>query len=324
MEGVTIHGCGLAGVLLGWRLWQRGISFGHVGARGVGASHAAAGLVNPVTGKGMSVSWRLAEFLPTMREFYLDAGAMLGRHFFQEMPVLRIFENEKEQTKFQHKQAELEPWIGDVYSVLTDVKGGGFGGVEWMGGGWLNVRGFIDASLDFFEQEGAGAPGPAVEIYCEGSQGLSKGLFSYLPTRLAKGEILEVKIPGWKESRILNRRGWSIPIGDDCYRVGATYQWDELSDRPTVAGRAKLEKLVAEFTELPFEVRNHVAGVRPIVRNSEPVVGAHPEDSKRFIFNGLGSKGCLYGPRVAAHLVEHILDGAPLDPDLDLAALTSE
>lgn len=318
MEGVTIHGCGLAGVFVGWRLWQRGISFRHVGERGVGASWAAAGLVNPVTGKGMNAGWRLAEFLEEMREFYLDAGSMMGRHYFREVPILRIFTDENERAKFEAKKPELEDWVGDVYPYLTDVEGGEFGGVEWSGGGWVDVRAFLNDSLAFFEEEGAGAPGPKVDIYCEGAKGLLEGGFSFLPNRLAKGEILEVEVPGWNEERILNRRGWSIPIGDDCYRVGATYEWNDLSDEATEAGGEKLASLVREFTSLPFEVRDHIVGVRPIVRNSEPVVGIHPENTAQFVLNGLGSKGCLYGPKVAQQLVELVLDGRAVDEDLSI------
>ncbi|MBK1832743.1 NAD(P)/FAD-dependent oxidoreductase [Roseibacillus ishigakijimensis] len=318
MEGVTIHGCGLAGVFVGWHLWQRGISFRHVGEREVGASWAAAGLVNPVTGKGMNVSWRLADFLEGMREFYLDAGAMLGGRYFQESPVLRIFSDEKERQKFAHKQPALEPWIGDVYQVLTDVKGGEFGGVEWVGGGWVAVRQFVTDSLAFFTEEGRGAPGPVVDVYCQGALGLQQGLFSSLPRRLAKGEILEVEIPGWGEERILNRRGWCIPIGKDIYRVGATYEWEDLDSEPTEEGRRRLQELVGEFTDRPFTVRNHVAGVRPIVRNSEPVVGAHPEEKSRYLLNGLGSKGCLYGPEAARQLVNLILDQQEVSADFSL------
>ncbi len=320
MEKVTIHGCGLAGVFLGWRLWQRGISFQHVGEAKKGASRVAAGLVNPVTGKGMNVSWRLGEFLEEMREFYFDTGAMLGRSYFKEVPVLRIFADEKEKKKFRRKQVELEPWIGDVYSVLGDVREGDFGGVEWSGGGWVEVRNFLDDSLAFFKEENLGAPGPEVEVYCEGSFGLQEGVFSYLPNRLAKGEILEVRVPGWREERILNRRGWCIPIGEEVFRVGATYEWDDLTNKSTDEGREKLVRLVKEFTDRPFEIKSHVAGVRPIVRNSEPVIGVHPENSSQFIFNGLGSKGCLYGPGVSRHFVEHLLDGKALDAELDVAA----
>lgn len=320
MEGVTIHGCGLAGVFVGWRLWQRGISFRHVGERQVGASWAAAGLVNPVTGKGMNAGWRLGDFLEEMREFYLDAGSMLGRHYFKEVPVLRVFTDEKERAKFEAKKPELEAWVGDVYPYLTDVQGGGFGGVEWSGGGWVDVRAFLNDSLAFFEAEGMGAPGPQVDVFCEGTKGLLDGEFSFLPNRLAKGEILEVEVPGWHEERILNRRGWCIPIGDDCYRVGATYGWDDLSDEPTVEGRAKLEALVREFVSLPFTVRNHIVGIRPIVRNSEPVAGVHPRNPSQFVLNGLGSKGCLYGPKVAQQLVGLILDGTPIEEELSMKA----
>ena len=320
MQVVTIHGCGLAGVFLGWQLWKRGVSFRHVGERSVGASWAAAGLVNPVTGKGMGVSWRIADFLDEMKEGYLGAGSMLGRQYFQELPVLRVFTDEKEREKFRAKQDDLEPWIGNVYPVLTDVKDGDFGGVEWSGGGWLDVRRFVTDSLAFFAEEGAGAPGPEVDIYCQGAPGLQEGVFSYLPNRLAKGEILEVEIPGWNEERILNRRGWCIPIGRDRYRVGATYEWHDLTNEPTASAQKKLVNLVEQFTDLPFEIKEHLVGVRPIVRNSEPVIGRHPEDEKKLILNGLGSKGCLYGPRVARHLIEHLLDEAPLESDLNVAA----
>ena len=40
------------------------------------------GLVNPVTGKGMNVGWRLGEFIEEMREFYLDVGFDFGAALF--------------------------------------------------------------------------------------------------------------------------------------------------------------------------------------------------------------------------------------------------
>lgn len=319
MSEVTIKGCGLAGVLLGWRLWQRGMRFHFEGEQNVGASWAAAGLVNPVTGKGMNASWRLAEFLDEMKCFYSEAGRLLGQKYFREKPVLRIFANEKELQKFKAKKAELEPWIGQIHSVLTDVKNGQLGGVEWRGGGWLDVKGFVQDSLVFFDKNPAQDTAPEVTVYCEGAKGLESGPFSYLPSRMAKGQIVEVKIPAWNEQRILNRNGWCIPIGENCFRVGATYEWSDFTNEPTLEGREKLEKLVAEFTDLPFEILKQVAGVRPIVRTSQPIIGRHSENPNTFVFNGLGSKGCLYGPKVAQELTSHLLDGRRLDPGLDVA-----
>lgn len=321
MGVVTIQGCGLAGVFLGWQLWKRGVAFRHLGEHRVGASHAAAGLVNPVTGKGMNVGWRLDEFLAEMGEFYDEVEALLGAQYFFRLPVLRVFTNEAEKAKFLRKKEGMAQWVGAFSEHLPDVKGGEAGGVEWLGGGWLNVRAFLKDSLAFFESWSGGATS-GVTVLCEGARGLRSGDFAYLPTRLAKGEILEISVPDWGESRILNRRGWSIPIGEDVYRVGATYEWDDLTDEPTPSGREKLERLVREFTDRDFTIRNHVAGVRPIVRNSEPVIGRHPTRQNLYLINGLGSKGCLYGPAVARALVELLLDGKPVDPQLDVAVFS--
>ena len=321
MSEVTIRGCGLAGTLLGWRLWQRGMRFRIEGDRGVGASWAAAGLVNPVTGKGMNASWRLREFLEEMKAFYSEAALLLKQNYFREKPVLRIFASEKERQKFEAKRALLEPWIGQVYPDLDDVKGGQWGGVHWHGGGWLDVKGFVTDSMAFFAKNPVSKLSPEVSVYCEGAKGLRGGPFSWLPQRLAKGQIVEVEVPGWNEDRILNRNGWCIPIGKDRYRVGATYEWETLSGEPTTDGRAKLEELVAEFTELPFRVLNQVAGIRPIVRTSQPVIGAHAKLPKTYVFNGLGSKGCLYGPKASQELVTHLLDGKKIDPELDVRFL---
>ncbi|MEM7783542.1 MAG: FAD-dependent oxidoreductase [Planctomycetota bacterium] len=318
---LTIRGCGLAGVLLGWRLWQRGVTFRLEGRKDVGASKAAAGLVNPVTGKGMNTSWRLSDFLPEMKAFYGEIGALLGQNYFYEKPVLRIFSDEKERQKFFKKRVQLEPWIAKVHPILPHMKHGQWGGVQWHSGGWLNVRAFVEDSLEFFERECPGFTEPNATVYCEGAKGLQSGPFSFLPQRLAKGQIVEVTVPGWNENAILNRNGWCIPIGGDRYRVGATYEWDDLDDEPSEQGRLELEQRVAQFTDIAFTVVKQVAGVRPIIRTSQPVIGRHPEINDAFVLNGLGSKGCLYGPKVARELVSHLLDNQELDPDLDIKFL---
>ncbi|MEM9081645.1 MAG: FAD-dependent oxidoreductase, partial [Verrucomicrobiota bacterium] len=217
MMVVEIRGCGLAGVCVGWWLWRRGVEFCFVGERGRGASWAAAGLMNPVTGKGMNVSWETGRFLGEAKRFYREVEAELGREYFRESGVLRVFRSGEEREKFAGKRGELAEWVGDEFEEVEGVKGGEFGGVCWEGGGWLGVRDFVRDSLAFF---GEGASGEGPVVFCEGAKGLREGPFSFLPTRLAKGEILTLRGPGWGEERILNRGGWVIPLGEDLYRVG--------------------------------------------------------------------------------------------------------
>ena len=99
----------------------------------------------------------------------------------------------------------------------------------------------------------------------------------------------------------MNRSGWVIPIGEDRYRVGATYEWDNLESGPTPEGREKVERLLRTFTARDFQVIDHQAGIRPIINRSKPVVKYHPEIG--WMVNGLGSKGVIYAPRVGLEMV---------------------
>jgi glycine/D-amino acid oxidase-like deaminating enzyme len=60
------------------------------------------------------------------------------------------------------------------------------------------------------------------------------------------------------------------------------------------------------------------SAVRPIVKGRQALIGTHPAHPRVAFLNGLGSKGSLRAPWLARHLVEHLLDGAPLDPEFDL------
>jgi len=68
-----------------------------------------------------------------------------------------------------------------------------------------------------------------------------------------------------------------------------------------------------------MEVIGHEAGIRPIVRNSMPVVGFHPEMKEVGFFNGLGSKGSLMAPAVAEHFASYLNGECELDEELTLA-----
>jgi len=179
-----------------------------------------------------------------------------------------------------------------------------------------------------------------VVIFCQGAEALieqqqSSGngradfvasAMGDLPKRLAKGEILTVKIPGLNLDQVVVRHGWMIPLpeekGKDLYRVGSTYEWDEINGQPTVEGAERIAEIIGEFTDLPYEVVDHVAGIRPIMRQSRPVIGelqttdgggGREGRGDYWFFNGLGSKGTLYAPKVAQDFAEVLVNGGELD-----------
>jgi glycine/D-amino acid oxidase-like deaminating enzyme len=98
-------------------------------------------------------------------------------------------------------------------------------------------------------------------------------------------------------------------VGGGCFKAGSTYEWDQLDETPTEAGKEKVMAIALRLgcSDEP-EILAHEAGVRPILRRSEPWIG--PLDNGDWMFNGLGSKGSLSAPGMARRLAEWICDGA--------------
>lgn len=288
---VEVIGFGLAGACVALQLQKAGFEVCVIDDGLPGSSQVAAGLVNPVAGRNFEPSWEVAEAWSIAKPFYKEVGDKL----FHDIPVFRIWRDKRDGEKFHRKRAMLEQWIERVDEV----------GVTWKGGGWLDCPRFLKSARTLFLSRGGlfsdQSKTARHRIWCTGSAGLIRGEFTEITHRCAKGEILTVRIPGWNEKRILNRNGWVIPLGDDRYRVGATYEWDDLESGPTPAGRRKVEGLLKTFTDLSYEVLDHVAGIRPIINRSKPVV--HFEEEKGWMVNGLGSKGVIYAPRVGLDMV---------------------
>jgi glycine/D-amino acid oxidase-like deaminating enzyme len=287
---VELIGFGLAGACVALQLQRAGLAVRVIDDGRQGSSHVAAGLVNPVAGRNFEPSWEVAEAWKIALPFYQS----LGEDLFRSVPIMRLWFDEKDRVKFERKRDRVQPWIAKVSDE----------GVLWKEGGWLDCPRFLKVAREEFLNRGGEwsetAQGGS-QIWCAGAAGLIRGDFEGVGHRSAKGEILTVRIPDWREERILNRAGWVIPIGEDLYRVGATYDWDQLESGPTEEGRMKVEKILKSLTDRDYEVVDHVAGIRPIVDRSKPVVRF--QDGKGWMVNGLGSKGVIYAPRVGLEMV---------------------
>lgn len=290
---VEVIGFGLAGACVALQLQQAGEKVRVVDDGLPGSTHVAAGLVNPVAGRNFEITRDLAESLEIALPFYRG----LGEELFHPMAISRLWFNAKDRAKFERKREQFEDWIAKVDDE----------GVTWKGGGWLDCPGFLKAARREFLKAG----GEFVEessgqeaVWCTGARGLIRKDFPDIVHRSAKGEILTVRIPGWNEERILVSGGWVIPIGEDLYRAGATYEWDHLESGPSESGRAKVEGILKNFTSHDYEIIDHVAGIRPIIDRSHPSI--RYEKGLGWFVNGLGSKGVISAPGLALELVRRL------------------
>lgn len=303
-----IVGQGLAGSCLVWEFYQRGIPFKIIDNGSGGSSRVAAGMINPITGKNFHPSWRITEFHPSAIAFYTALEEKLGTQFWHPLPVLRLASAEKEWKKIQAKldSPEIAKWLK---FIAHPVPPGFAGAVELKGGGRLDTSAFMEATREFFtnygnhsiSQHNTSHPHPN-RILCEGATGLMANQLGQ--HRCAKGEILTVRAD-WPDTHIrIGAGGWLIPIGEGLFRIGSTYEWDQLDEIPSEAGRKRTTEIAEKLGGKDFQIIDHVAGIRPILRRSEPLIGKNAAGD--WIFNALGSKGSLYAPGMARMLADWI------------------
>jgi len=334
-----IVGQGLAGSALAMALLDKGASV-HVidKEKPNSATRVAAGLVTTLAGKGMNPSWRQAEYLPQAMAYYRKLENTSGRQLFHSMELLKVFDDAKQQAKFERKKEQVDEWYRAAMAEDLSAWQAPYGGFLMRHGGYLDTQaylqvvqqllgehyekrtfkqGVLEFSDDVVSYEEISAK---AVIFCLGVDGLvgEHSHFHSLEHRSAKGEMLLVKLAQKPEDKIISKNGWLVPVGDHLYKVGATYEWTDMQGLTTAEGRAAVEdKLRTILGNDDFEVVNHTAGVRPIVRKSQPMVGTHPRYPQVKLFNGLGSRGVITAPSVAKHFADHLVDGTELDPELN-------
>ena len=341
-----IIGQGLAGSTLALELLRREKSVLVVDRQDAGSSsRVAAGLITPLTGKGLNPAWRQGEYLHKAVAYYHALEKESVRKFYHKTPVIRLFATEKERGKWLHKGLEHDRWAYDLGRVEGPFKTS-HGGIEMPDGAWLDTLAFLHVVKDRLLDADAWREGDFSEdevvfknsrvqwqdvtadkiILCQGAYGLEGvekvgGWFRDVPHRSAKGEVLSMWVDGLDESKRYHCNGWLAPRGGGMWKAGANYDWLNLDSKPTEAGETEvIEKLKTWLDEesVPMEIIEHEAGVRPIIRNSRPVIGFHPEMPNVGFFNGLGSKGSLMAPAVAEHFAAYLCGECGLDEELEL------
>lgn len=340
---LLIIGQGLAGTALAWRLHERGVPFVIVDREeAVTCSKVAAGLITPVTGMRLKVSWRFEVFYPEALRFYRHIGQRLGTRVFFPRGYVRLLKNEQERQKWPKRLRESEvgpfvhPQAPRLDPAIVTLPHEGF---QQRHAAWLDTVTYLEASRRFFGEayrQATVEPNEIIEdadgvvwrgerfshvVWAQGWQASKHPLFDWVPFQSALGTILTAKADLKGERRILNRACWVIPRTDGTLRAGSTYEWtfpDPNAGSPGMI--TDLETKLREFLAVPVELLGSQSAVRPIIKGRQALLGAHPSHPRVLFFNGLGSKGSLRAPWLARHLTEYLLDGLALDPKFDLQA----
>ena len=324
---VTIVGGGLAGCALAWALRFRGrevVLFDRDEERT--STKVAAGMVNPITGPNLTLGWRFAELWPAALDFYARVGAECGAEVFHRLPLLRLLHSDEQAAKWRRRlEAPEYVEIVDQNPAVPEVADARFGGFQSDRAGYLDTAAFIAATRQMLgedwraEEYGGDREGGGPVVFCEGLAATKNPLFDWVPFKPAKGEVLTLRSDEIPENRILNRGGaWVLPLGGGLFRSGATYDWGATDPEPTPEGRAEIETRLGTWLRARYEVVDHRAAVRPVIRASRLLMGMHPSREGAGFFNGLGSKGVLSAPFFAGQFAAHLCGEGEIDPEVDL------
>ena len=155
-------------------------------------------------------------------------------------------------------------------------------------------------------------------VFTEGFGIKKNKFFNDLPLIGTKGELLTIHAPDLKLDFILKSAVFIIPLGNDLYKIGATYNWTDRSNKVTQEAKEELLSKLNKFIKCSYQVVDQVAGIRPTVKDRRPIVGEHSNYKKMYILNGLGTRGVMIGPYVAKQLFDFIEYGKPLEAEIDL------
>lgn len=342
MVDYLIVGLGLAGIAFCEKLDEHGKTFIVINDASQTSSNIAGGLYNPVILKRFNLAWKADEQLGLAQNFYKSLEDKLGVPLDHKVPVLRIFASVEEQNLwFEAADKEkLQPYLSTKL-LLNDnpcLKAPfGFGEVLHTGrvdtqklvkaySGYLSKKKLLYAETFNFEELKTGTNGlsyrgiSAKKIVFATGFGLKKNsYFNYLPLNGTKGELLTIKAPLLKEERVIKSSVFIIPIGNDLYRIGATYKWKDKNNEPTSEARLELLTKLETFLNCEYKIVNHVAGIRPTVADRRPLVGKHPVLDHMYVLNGFGSRGVMISPYASNQLYEYIERGVPIDPEMDIS-----
>lgn len=343
-----IVGQGLAGTVLSFHLQQLNKSVFVIDKeRKSTSSKVAPGAYNPMVLKRFTPCWRIEEQLEPLYSFINNFETYYNSSIHQPLKLWRKFQSVQEQNLWMEKseKSRLAPFMNPVFhqnpykEIIADF---GFGEVNHAGRVNLpkmiatyredlkRTGNILDENFDYSALRNSNnyieykSVRAKKIIFCEGHRLTNNPFFNYLPLMRTKGELITVKLKDLNVSELVKSNISILPLGDNLYKVGATFNWEDKDEICTPEAREDLLNKLKSLVNIEPEVVAHQAGLRPTVKDRRALLGAHPENEKLIIFNGLGTRGLLISPYLSLHLINFLEQGKTLDPEVDIKRYENE
>lgn len=305
------------------------------------SSVVAAGIYNPIILKRFTGLSFAQEQIDCMNNFYRSLHYKGMRHLDNKVHVLRKFTSIEEQNNwfaaadkpsvapFLSLQLHDKRYFGiDSPFNYGEVLSTGFVDTENLLKQYKNYLTKINCLItdDFDYQslhilsDGLMYRGIIAKhiVFAEGMGMVKNPYFNYLPLDGTKGELIIIKSLELDITHIINSSLYIIPIGNQHFKVGATYEWHDKSNSTTVIGLQELTSKLNDIINCKYEIVHHFAGVRPTVRDRKPLLGTHHTYKNIHILNGLGTRGVMLAPWCANMLYQQIEENIDIEKEFNI------
>ncbi|MBM3417670.1 MAG: FAD-binding oxidoreductase [Bacteroidetes bacterium] len=328
-KNILIIGAGLAGLTLAYRFKKKGHQVMLLDKGENHSSTVAAGMVNPMVFRRMNKSWRVEEFLEEAVLFYRELEDVLGVEFFHPISILRCFSSFQEKKWWIEKaeKKEYEKYLATIDEEQCGLKSlhceFGIGLVKQAF--WINAAVFIRAFQQYFMAKKEFTTSDFKcglfdsvtmcyddekyddVIFCVGHAQDELPYFQPTPIQKTKGQVLTIRSEELQTEYSLNRKCYVIPVGNNLYKVGATYEWHNATLNCTAAAQEEIKNKLSCLYQGDYQVIHQEVGIRPTTIDRRPVLGRSHENPHIYIFNGLGTKGYMMAPLLSDEMVDFIL-----------------
>ncbi len=341
-----IVGLGIAGICFCEQLQKQGKSYIVIDNGKDGSTAKSGGVFNPTVLKRFTAAWNASAFYPSAIDFYEQLSEKLQKQIFLKTPILRIFKSIEEQNNWAvaSDKRELQNFLSSEFlknenkSIEAPL---GFG--EVLGTAQINAEILLEEYKKLLISEGnlisEDIQYVAIQqkencivynnisarkiIFCEGSKVIDNPFFQKNAIIGNKGEYVIIKAPALKLNTLLKGSMYVIPLGNDEYKVGATYSRDDYSSNVTEEAKEEILLKVKSFINCPFEVISQTSGIRPTTKDHRPLLGNFEENKNLIFFNGLGSRGFLMAPLLSEMLYNHLENDVALSKEMDIKRTVS-
>jgi glycine/D-amino acid oxidase-like deaminating enzyme len=336
-----VVGLGLAGLAFVEQLEKHNKTYVVFEDDSQNSSSVAGGTYNPVILKRFTPVWNGHEQLELAMPFYDSLSRKLNAEFDTKFRTKKVFNSIGDENNWfaaLDKPMLSEYMSPDISKEKIPGVIGDFGFGELIGTGRIDTKKLIGSyrshlqqkNLLFTEQFNHDELQLLEEkikyknieanrvVFAEGFGLKLNPFFNYLPLNGTKGEIITIHAPELKIDFLLKSAVFVLPLGNDYYKVGATFNWTDKTLKPTEEGKSELLEKLDKTISVPFKVTEHTAGIRPTVKDRRPLVGKHPKHTQLSVLNGLGTRGVMIAPTIAKNLFNHLENGEELDKDIDI------